>query len=193
MTQDPAPPASPDLPLSLPFRVATLPGRSAVPFDLKPGVALRAAIAQTLGLIELPKFRFKGEIRPLGRSDFELVAQLTADVVQPCSVTLVPVPAHLSEQVERRYLADFALPQEPEAEIPEDDAAEPLPSVIDAGAVAIEALALALPLYPRAEGVELGEAVFAPPGAEPLRDADLRPFAGLGALKSRLDGEGGNG
>lgn len=72
--------------------------------------------------------------------------------------------------------------------MPEDDSVEPLPDVIDVGVVATEALALALPLYPRAEGAELGEAVFTAPGEAPLRDGDLKPFAGLAALKDRLGG-----
>ena len=44
------------------------------------------------------------------------------------------------------------------------------------------ALALALPLYPRAAGVELGEAVFTEPGLAPLREGDLKPFAALAGL-----------
>ena len=43
-------------------------------------------------------------------------------------------------------------------------------------------LALALPLYPRAAGVALGDVMASPQGAAPLRDADLKPFAGLGKL-----------
>ena len=70
-----------------------------------------------------------------------------------------------------------------------------MPEEIDLGAVMVESLELALPLYPRAPGAELGEAVFAAPGAEPLKDVDLRPFAGLSALRDRLssDGEGEDG
>ena len=82
----------------------------------------------------------------------------------------------------RRYLQDFADPEGDEAEMDGDDSAEALPEEIDAASIAIEALTLALPLYPRAKGASLGEAVFSPPGTEPLRDADLRPFSGLAAL-----------
>ena len=69
-----------------------------------------------------------------------------------------------------------------EVEIPEDDTLEPLGEVIDAAEVAIEALSLALPLYPRAPGVELGAVQVSPPDAAPLQDADLKPFAGLAKL-----------
>ena len=43
---------------------------------------------------------------------------------------------------------------------------EPLPQALDLGEVMVEALALALPPYPRAPGVELGEVVATEPGAE---------------------------
>jgi uncharacterized metal-binding protein YceD (DUF177 family) len=84
--------------------------------------------------------------------------------------------------VTRHYLADYREPDADEVEIPADDTLEPLGEVIDGAAVAIEELALSLPLYPRAPGVELGEIVHAPPGAEPIREVDLKPFAGLAQL-----------
>ncbi|MEO6299547.1 MAG: DUF177 domain-containing protein, partial [Paracoccaceae bacterium] len=96
-----------------------------------------------------------------------------------------PVTTKIAEAVRRQYLADFKESEAEDVEIPEDDSIDPLPEVIDAAAVVIEALALALPLYPRAPGVELGPAAFAPPGAEPLGDADLKPFAGLAGLVAK--------
>jgi uncharacterized metal-binding protein YceD (DUF177 family) len=58
--------------------------------------------------------------------------------------------------------------------------------VIDVAALGIEALALALPLYPRAPGAAFGEAVFAAPGVAPLTSESLRPFAGLASLAEKL-------
>ena len=40
---------------------------------------------------------------------------------------------------------------------------------------------------PRAEGVELGERVFSEEGVKPMRDADAKPFAGLAALKEKME------
>ncbi len=186
----PKPPETPDhpteMPLSHPLRVAALAARKPTRFDLKPNEAARAGIAQVLGITAVPELRFKGELQPKGRSDWELTADLSAVVEQPCSVTLAPVVTRIAEQVRRRYLADLPVPEADEMEIPEDDSQEPLPDVIDPGAVALEALALALPLYPRADGGALGEAVFAGPGVAPLRDEDLRPFSGLASLAQKL-------
>lgn len=178
-------------PFTHPLRSATLSSRKPTRFDLRPDAAARRWIAAELGLLDLPALRFTGEIRPEGRHDFTLNATLTAEAVQPCSVTLAPVPVSLTEAVRRTYIADWQEPEGDEVEMPEDDTQEALPDVIDLAVVAMESLALALPLYPRAQGVELGEAVFAGPDTPPLRDEDLRPFAGLAALKARLDGSDG--
>jgi len=176
---------------SLPFRVVSIAGRSATHFKFAPDAAARKAIAASLDLIDLPQMLFDGDIRPSGKRDMVLTAKLTALAIQPCSVTLDPVRTRIEETVLRQYLADFEVPKGEEVEIPEDDSVEALGEVIDAAAVAIEALALALPLYPRAPGVELGEVVVAPPDVEPLRDADLKPFAGLAKLIVRADKTGG--
>ena len=45
---------------------------------------------------------------------------------------------------------------------------------------------LTLPEYPRAEGAQLGEAVYTKPGHAPMKDEDARPFAGLASLKDQL-------
>lgn len=175
---------------TMPFRVAAIAGRSATHVKFAPNAAARAAIAADLGLLSLPQMVFDGEIRPSGKRDLILTGTLTALAMQPCSVTLEPVPAKVSEVVTRKYLADYVTPEGEEVEIPEDDTQEPMGEVIDAAHVAIEALSLALPLYPRAPGVELGDVTVAPPNVAPLSDADLKPFAGLAALLGKGDKTG---
>lgn len=176
------------LPYSHPIRRAALPQRKPTRFDLAPDADERAAIATALGLLDLPALRLRGELRPAGRADFTLAAQLDADVVQACIVTLEPVAAHLSEPVARRYLADWQEPEAEETEVPEDDTIEPLGEAIDLGAVLTEALALALPAYPRAPGAEFAGQIAATPGTEPLTDEKIRPFAGLADLLGKPGG-----
>ena len=171
MSKETLPPSDPTPPaLSHPMRVAALATRKPTRFKITPNAAERAALAQVLDLLDLPKVTFNGELRPTGSRDFILEAQLTADVVQACSITLAPVPAAIKDTVLRRYLANWVTPEGDEVEMPEDDTSEPLP------------------LYPRAAGAELGEAIFAEPGGEPLKDEALKPFAGLAALKAKLSG-----
>ena len=62
--------------------------------------------------------------------------------------------------------------------------------VIPGFAGTLGALALALPLYPRAEGADLAQAQFAGPGVTPMTDEDARPFAGLKDLRDKLDKKG---
>ena len=71
------------------------------------------------------------------------------------------------------------------------DRAEPLENTINLADVFGEALSLALPPYPRAEGANLSEAVFTEDGKTPLTDQDTKPFAGLAALKARLQDKEG--
>lgn len=156
-------------------------------FALQPDAGELGRISEALGLMGLRKLRFSGTLRPLGRQDWQLEAELGATVVQSCVVTLEPVTTRIEEPVTRRYLADFAFPDEEEAQMPEDDDTEPLPAALDLGEVMREALALALPAFPRAEGVELGEAVYTEPGAEPLTEEKVKPFAGLADLKKRME------
>ncbi|MFZ5961597.1 YceD family protein [Thalassococcus sp. BH17M4-6] len=172
------------------FRVAALSTGQPTAFDLRPDAEARRVIAEEIGLLALRKLSFEGTLTPTGKRGWELNATLGATVVQPCVVTLEPVTTRIDEPVIRQYLPDLdTRPVDPGAEIemPEDDTIDPLGDVIDASAVMIEALSLALPLYPRADGAELGEAVFAEDGTTPIRDADLKPFAGLEALKNKLE------
>lgn len=176
-------------PVSLPFRVASLPSRKATRFDLCPGPEASAALAAELDLLALTGLRFRGELRPAGRRDWVLEARLEAEVTQPCVVTLAPVVTQISEPVTRRYLADLPEPEAEEVEMP-DETAETLPEVIDAGTVMAEALALALPAYPRAEGVAAGDAEARPEGAAPLSaEQTTRPFARLSELLKKPGGK----
>jgi uncharacterized metal-binding protein YceD (DUF177 family) len=153
--------------------------RQAIPFSLAPEAEDRARIARHLGIPGIRKLRFAGRLTPQGRQDWRLEADLGATAVQECVVTLAPVTTRVDEHVERRYLADVTRPELGEAEMPEDDTVEELPQSLDLVEVMVEALALALPPYPRAEGVELGEVVVTEPGAAPLTEERAKPFAAL--------------
>ncbi len=186
----------PGSPLSHPLRVTRLSAKVPTTFDLSPDAAARAALAADLGISAIDAMTFRGTLTPVGRRDFTLEAVLAARVVQPCVVTLQPVTTTLRDTVLRRFSRDYRDPTGDEMEL-EDDTVEPLPEVIDIGAVATEALALMLPEYPRARG-----AVFA---TADLSDNDQgdnladrpKPFAGLADLATKLaqkapkDGEKG--
>ncbi len=172
-----------------PLRVSQLGGRKTQKIDLQPDSEQRRQIAELLQLDALRKFRFRAELRPVGRTDWELIGQLGATVVQPCAITLVPVMTRIDEPVTRRFVAHMPQPQAPEAEMPEDDSLEPLGTEIDISTIALEALALAVPAFPRADGAELTESGVirqAPEGEAPLTETRPKPFAALAALRDTL-------
>ncbi|MDK3016353.1 YceD family protein [Pseudodonghicola flavimaris] len=171
------------------LRVADLPQNAATAFDLTPDEDARRALAEELGISAVRKLHFSGRVAAQGKRDWKLVGKLGATVVQPCVVTLEPVTTRIDSEVERRFVADLPDPDGAEVEMPEDDNTELLGATIDPWTVMTEALALALPLYPRKEGAELGEAVYTAPGQVPMRDEDTRPFAGLAGLRDALKGE----
>jgi uncharacterized metal-binding protein YceD (DUF177 family) len=168
--------------------LARLPRGSETSFELTPDAEVRQTLARELELSALRKLRFAGWLIPEGKHDWRLEAQLGATVVQPCVVTAEPVTTRIDEPVTRRYLANMPEPDGEEVQMPEDDTLEPLPATLDLSEVMAEALALALPLYPRAGAVELGQAAFAAPGVAPMTDEDAKPLAGLAALRDRLGG-----
>jgi uncharacterized metal-binding protein YceD (DUF177 family) len=175
------------------FRTGGLSPRKPTRFTYAPDKAEREALAKDLGLLALYALELTGEFRPQGRDEVLLEARLVARVDQPCSVTLVPVPANIDEPVRRRYVADLQLPDGDEVEMPEDDAVEPMPDVIDLSDVAAEALALALPLYPRAPGVDFTQTLHAGDGVAPLSDEDVKPFSALQGLAEQLKAKGKTG
>lgn len=168
------------------LRVADLSQSAENAFSLRPDATALASIAGELDLSALRKLSFVGRIVPLGASDWVLEATLGATVVQPCVVTLDPVTTRIDQTLRRQYLADYQPVDDPEAEMPEDDNVEPLGQWIDPAMVMIEALALAVPDYPRKDNAELGKMVYTKPGHAPMTDEDARPFAGLADLQQKL-------
>ncbi len=180
-------PQNPDI-----LRVAELSARRSVPFDLVPDAATLSQLAADLDLLSLRKLRFRGSLSAQGPQEWLLRADLGATVVQPCGITLAPVTTRIEEKITRRFTPEAeATETAPGAEIEmsDDDNLEPLGAEIDLHRVMMEALLLALPAYPRAEGAELGQITAAEAGADPLDDAASRPFAKLAALRTKLQNE----
>jgi uncharacterized metal-binding protein YceD (DUF177 family) len=185
----PSAPSITAISLMAPLRVAQLAGRKVTQIDLQPDATTRAQIAQMLGLEGLRKFRFTAKLQPLGKSDWEVVGTLGATVVQPCAVTLEPVATRIDEPVTRRFLANMPAPTGLEVEMPEDDSLEPLGAEIDPSAIALEALSLALPPFPRAaKALEGPEIVLEsrPGAAASLEPEKAKPFAALAELRAKL-------
>ncbi|MEL6690301.1 MAG: DUF177 domain-containing protein [Pseudomonadota bacterium] len=167
--------------------LASLPAKKPHRRTWEPSAEQRGAMAAQLGITELRKLRVELTLTPQGKSDWRLEARWGATVVQPCVVTLAPVVTRLEETSTLTYTAKMPEITDSEAEMPEDDTLEALPEEIQLSSTVAEMIALSLPDYPRAEGVEIGEQVFGPPGQAPMTDEDAKPFAGLASLKEKLE------
>jgi uncharacterized metal-binding protein YceD (DUF177 family) len=166
-------------------RLSTLRRTPVLPFDLAPDEAEAARLARLLDARSVRKMRLEGELRPEA-DGWRLDARLGATVVQTCVVTLEPVTTRIDIPLSRHFVPQEDAGREIEVGPDDDDEIEPLGDTLDLGLLAIEALALALPAYPRRPDAAPGDAAAAPPGAQPLDDAATRPFADLASLRDRL-------
>lgn len=166
-------------PYSHRLRADRLPARRVTAIDLAPDAEARARIAAALDLTALPAARLSGSLAPAPAGAWAFEGRLQAEVVQPCGVTLAPVTTRIDEALRRVWSPHAAIaPRSAEEVEMGDDETEPLGAEIDLGAVLVEALALAIPAFPRAPGATLEDS-----GVD---DGDRRrPFAGLGDLLKR--------
>lgn len=181
---------------------AALNRRREIAVEIEAADAERAAVAEHLGLLSLAVLRLSGALRPHRTRGWIFEGALEAQLEQRCVATLAAAPAEIDEAVERIWLPSeeiAALEAEAMAAglSPDDidlDAEEPeaLPETLDLGPVAVEALALALDPYPRAPDAAFADHAAGPPGVAPLTDDDVKPFAGLAALKARLESAEGD-
>jgi Predicted metal-binding, possibly nucleic acid-binding protein len=121
-------------------------------------------------------------LKRVGQNRFALEAELSADVVQACVVTLEPVESHISRKIARELHLSPKLPAEAgelTLSAGDDDVPETILSLqYDLAGPLLEEFALAIDPYPRKEG-----AAFAPPvDSESAKES---PFAVLKALKDK--------
>ncbi len=145
------------------------------------------AMNAALGTISLKKFSFSGQIKSMDKGDWVVTGTVGATATQSCVITLEPVKTRIDVPVKRVFVKEFEEADEDSvAEMPDDVEKDPLGTEIDLGLIAQEVIALNLPEYPRADGASLENAQFTKPGNAPMTDDDAKPFAGLAALKDKL-------
>ena len=168
-------------------RVSSLNNTVDFEFDDVPTEDETNEMAALFDVVSIRKMRFQGVIAPFEDNGWLLEGKLGVSVSQNCVVTLERVRTRLDLDV-RRIFTPMAEPDENEITLDasHNDEIEPLGKEIDLGLVAMEALALAIPEYPRVEGAELPESSFSPPEASDIEEEAPKPFAGLAALKEKL-------
>jgi hypothetical protein len=141
----------------------------------------RKQLAAWAGLVAVDRFQARVTVKRRSASRFSYEADLSADVVQSCVVTLELVSSELRLVVSRelhlsKYPAGAKLSAEELSATAEDGPEEIQDSRYDLAAPLLEEFALGLDPYPRAPGV-----AFEPPEELALSDS---PFAVLKAIKS---------
>ena len=184
---------------TFPIDVAALSTKSRN-YTLTADDAVREALSRELGLESLDLLKAQLSVTLMAGGVIEVNGQVEADLVQACVVTLKPVPGHLAEAIERRFVPAAPVRETEKGEVPKGvaakreaakreeaeewvdpdvDAPDPIVGgIIDLGEVVTEQLALSLDPYPRAPGATFGGVADGEAGA-----GSTSPFAALAALK----------
>jgi uncharacterized metal-binding protein YceD (DUF177 family) len=126
-------------------------------FDVVATEEERTKLAARFGLVELGLLAAAGRIERRGK-ELLLTGEVTADLAQPCVVTLEPVPAHLTFPIERRFRKGPAAARPVEIDLDlegdEDEVDLIQQDEFDVGELVAEELCLALDPYPRVSGAD---------------------------------------
>jgi uncharacterized metal-binding protein YceD (DUF177 family) len=162
---------------SAPLPVADIPetGRNV---ELAADAATRARLAESAGVVALPRLEVAAELTRQGSDNVRAVGQVSATVEQTCVVTLEPMERQIVEPFDVVFAPSRAVDAHPPIVTPDDDNDPPeviRDGAVDIGALAVEFLMLGIDPYPRKPGAQ-----FAAPAA---REDAANPFAALAALK----------
>ena len=154
--------------------------------DLVADAEERAAVAKRLGLLALNRFDAHAV---LGRDGDTVTAagRIKATLSQACVASGDPVPAHIDEAFNLRFVpAPVVTAPEEELELGGDDLDTLFydGAAIDLGEAIADSLALAIDPYPRSPA-----AAGALKQAGVLSEEEAGPFAALAALKQQLAGK----
>ena len=148
-------------------------------------------LIKRLDLLNMKKVSLLGILSPIRINEWRLKAELRATVKQKCVISFKPVQTIVHETINRTF-SPSALQNISEADddgispVIFDDTLHEFSNEIDLVDIIFEELTLILPLYPRFEGAELGSYSVTEPGAKPLNEENLKPFAQLSELKDKL-------
>lgn len=162
-------------PVSFWANVARLPNKG-MPVTIVATDRQRDELAATHGLEAVERYEAELLVAKWKRNGVRVVGQVTADIVQSCVVTLEPIPAHISEQIDSLFLPQDSklgrLGFEGGGEILLDAEGDDAPETfsgdaIDVGALAEQIFGLAIDPYPRKAGAALDQAVQGGPAETP--------------------------
>ncbi len=148
-------------------------------------------LVKRIDLLSIKKVSLVGKLSPLSINQWSLKAELRAIVKQKCVISFKPVKTIVCEPINRTYSLSalqntFEADDDGTSPVIFDDTLQELDDHIDLAEIIFEELLLILPLYPKIEGAELGSYSVTEPGAKPLTEENIKPFAKLSELKDKL-------
>ena len=148
-------------------------------------------LVKSLDLLSIKKVSLVGKLSPLSINEWSLKAELRATVKQKCVISFKPVKTIVCEPINRTFSSSalqntFEEDDDGISPVFFDDTLEELNDHIDLAEIIFEELTLILPHYPKIEGAELGYYSVTEPGAKPLTEENIKPFAQLSELKDKL-------
>lgn len=183
MTKSPYDESQPS-PFARPCVLRSLNRAQAFEFKEIPNAQENSEIAEFLGLRNVGKMRLTGTLEPIGDIGWLLKAELGASVTQNCVITLALVKTRIDTRLQRKFLPQTEeLPDELDISEVEDEDIDPLSDMIDLGKIALEELAMALPLYPKAKDADL--AAFAEAQNVVINPPKENPFDVLKSLQKK--------
>ena len=150
-----------------------------------------AELVKRLDLLSIKKVSLVGILSPLSINEWSLKAELRATVKQKCVISFKPVQTIVCEPINRTFSSSalqntFESDDDGISPVIFDDTLQELNDHIDLAEIIFEELTLILPHYPKIEGAELGYYSVTEPGAKPLTEENIKPFAQLSELKDKL-------
>ncbi len=137
--------------------------RDPITFSFTATDAERADLADRLEILELKLLEVSGDVKRIGaKSLLRLSAELKAEAVQECVVTLTPVPQKIDVNFSLCYTFDKEDTVLEDADYVVGKDEDDLPELVEGGRIDVvlavqEQIALALDPYPRAEGAEISD------------------------------------
>ena len=150
-----------------------------------------AELVKRLDLLSIKKVSLVGILSPLSNDKWSLKAEIRANVKQKCVISFKPVKTIVCEPINRTFSSSamqntFKADDDGISPVSFDDTLHELNDYIDLDEIIFEELTLILPLYPKIEGAKLGSYSVTEPGAKPLTEENIKPFAQLSELKDKL-------
>ena len=148
-------------------------------------------LVKRLDLLNIKKVSLRGKLSPLSLNEWSLKAELRATVKQTCVITFKPVQTIVNETINRTFSPSTSqnsckTEDDGISTVIFDDSLQEFNDEIDLADIICEELTLILPLYPKFEGAALSSYTVTEPGAKPINEGNLKPFAQLAEFKDKL-------